>query len=226
MCRIPRRFSARADDSKKYEGLGLAIRRAFHAKLYKGNGVYANGSQTALSCAVYQGLAEPKERALAVARLAENVKQNGDHLDTGILGAKYLFHALSDNGQHDLAYRIATQTTPPSYGDWIRRGATTLWEDWGDGASRNHIMFGDISAWFYQTLGRNQRRSRPTGFQARHHSTAAGRRSEMGAGQARIAVRNHRLPVAAGGRETGGQRHHSPQHHRRSLHSRSNPSRR
>jgi alpha-L-rhamnosidase len=33
------------------------------------------------------------------------------------------------------------------------RGATTLWEDWGDGESRNHIMFGDISAWFYETLG-------------------------------------------------------------------------
>lgn len=47
---------------------------------------------------------------------------------------------------------IATQTTAPSYGDWIRRGATTLWEDWNGGSSRNHIMFGDISAWFYKTI--------------------------------------------------------------------------
>lgn len=47
---------------------------------------------------------------------------------------------------------MACQTTAPSYGDWIRRGATTLWEDWGDGSSRNHIMFGDIAAWFYQYL--------------------------------------------------------------------------
>jgi alpha-L-rhamnosidase len=143
----------KADDFEKYQTLGLEIRSAFNAKLYKGNGIYANGSQTALSCAIYQALADYKERGLAVARLAENVKRNGYHLDTGILGAKYIFHALSANGQHELAYRIATQTTAPSYGDWIRRGATTLWEDWGDGASRNHIMFGDISAWFYQTLG-------------------------------------------------------------------------
>lgn len=142
----------KTDDAKKYADLASAIRKAFNAQLYKGNGVYANGSQTALSCAVYQGLTDAKGRALAVERLAENVKRCNDHLDTGILGAKYLFHALSDNGQHELAYRIATQTTAPSYGDWIRRGATTLWEDWGDGASRNHIMFGDISAWFYQTL--------------------------------------------------------------------------
>ena len=68
------------------------------------------------------------------------------------MGANYLFRTLRDNGKQWVAFRIATQTTAPSYGDWIGRGATTLWEDWGDGASRNHIMFGDISAWFYQTL--------------------------------------------------------------------------
>ena len=142
----------KTDDAKKYTDLAQAIRQSFNKTLYKGNGVYANGSQTALSCAIYQGLVEPEEKDRVVAELAANVKRCNDHLDTGILGAKYLFHALSDNGQQDLAYRIATQTTAPSYGDWIQRGATTLWEDWVDGESRNHIMFGSISAWFYETL--------------------------------------------------------------------------
>jgi alpha-L-rhamnosidase len=27
-----------------------------------------------------------------------------------------------------------------------------LWEDWGDVASRNHIMYGDIGTWFHRTL--------------------------------------------------------------------------
>ena len=36
---------------------------------------------------------------------------------------------------------------------WITEGATTLWEQWDGNASRNHIMFGHISAWFYQVLG-------------------------------------------------------------------------
>ena len=189
----------KTDDAKKYNALADAIRRSFNKTLYKGDGVYANGSQTALSCAVYQGLVEPKEKDRVMAELAANVKRCNDHLDTGILGAKYLFHALSDNGQHDLAYRIATQTTPPSYGDWIRRGATTLWEDWGDGASRNHIMFGDISAWFYETLGGINVDPRQPGVQAHHHSTAAGRRSEMGQGRTRIVVRN-RSPAAGASR--------------------------
>ena len=81
-----------------------------------------------------------------------NVESQDGHLDTGILGAKYLFRSLTDGGRVDVAYRIATQTTFPSYGDWLQKGATTLWEDWAGGASLNHIMFGDISAWFYEAL--------------------------------------------------------------------------
>ena len=139
-------------DAQKYSQLAEAIRQSFHAKLYRQNGSYANGSQTAQSCAIYQGLVPSDVKPLVAKRLAEAVDAADGHLDVGILGAKYLFHALSDNGYAERAYRIATQTTPPSYGAWIERGTTTLWEDWKDGSSRNHIMFGDISTWFYQTL--------------------------------------------------------------------------
>jgi alpha-L-rhamnosidase len=34
----------------------------------------------------------------------------------------------------------------------LRKGGTTLWEDWEDGGSRNHIMFGDFACWAYQRL--------------------------------------------------------------------------
>lgn len=142
----------KTDDAKKYGDLAQAIAKAFHAQLYKGDGVYSNGSQTALSCALYQGLVPDAERSKVALRLAEAVEARDRHLDTGILGAKYLLRSLSETGRHDLAYAIACQKTPPSYGDWIARGATTLWEDWKDGESRNHIMFGDISAWFYSYL--------------------------------------------------------------------------
>jgi alpha-L-rhamnosidase len=152
------------DDARRYGELAEQIRQSFHRTLYKGDGIYANGSQTALSCALYQGLAPADVKSQVAAKLAANVESQAGHLDTGILGAKYLLRALSDNGRTDLAYTIACQTTPPSYGDWIRRGATTLWEDWGDGSSRNHIMFGDISAWFYQYLAGIQVDAEQPGF--------------------------------------------------------------
>jgi len=140
------------DDAQRYAELAARIFDAFNAAHNRGNGLYANGSQTALACALYQGLVPADQREWVAQRLVEAVEATDGHLDCGILGAKYLFRALTDAGRADVAYRVATQTTPPSYGDWVRRGATTLWEDWGGNASRDHIMFGDISAWFYSAL--------------------------------------------------------------------------
>ena len=46
--------------------------------------------------------------------------------------------------------------TMPSYGYWISKGATTMWERWTDkdnnDDSRDHVMFGDVSAWFTKYL--------------------------------------------------------------------------
>ena len=113
---------------------------------------YANGSQTALSCALYQGLVEPPDKEGVVGSLVAAVEKRNGHIDTGILGAKYIFHALTDGGRADVAYRIAAQKDKPGWGWWLEQGGTTLWESWGGTDSRNHIMFGDISAWFVETL--------------------------------------------------------------------------
>ena len=139
-------------DARTYAELAENIRRSFRKAFLRRDGTVDNNSQTALSCALFQELAAPEERKAILDKLAKDVEDRGGHLTTGTLGAKYLFRALSENGRNDLAYRLAVQTTPPSYGSWIDRGATTLWEDWDDGLSRNHIALGDISAWFYQYL--------------------------------------------------------------------------
>ena len=143
----------KAEDAKKYAALSASIRDAYNKQLYKGDGVYSIGSQTSQSCALHQGLVPAAERAKVEAKLADVVQQNRAYPDFGILGSKYIFRSLSEAGRSDLAYAMATKEDGSSYGTWIRRGATTFWEDWGEGASRNHIMFGDVSAWFYQYLG-------------------------------------------------------------------------
>src|SRR5205085_2079109 len=112
----------------------------------------SNGSQTALSCVLYQGLAPLEAKSGVLDLLAKSIESHDNHIDTGILGAKYLLNTLTDNGRTDLAYRIATQKTQPGWGWWLEQGATTLWESWQGNDSRNHIMFGDISAWFVKAL--------------------------------------------------------------------------
>ncbi len=137
------RYTAKADE----------IQQAFLATAVDtATGQVADNSQTALSCALYQGLIPDALRARVGEQLVAAVERKNRHLDTGILGAKFLFRSLTDIGRTDLAYAVATQTDFPSYGLWLAQGATTLWESWHGDTSRNHIMFGDISAWFFQAI--------------------------------------------------------------------------
>ena len=139
------------EDQKKYADLAIQIKDAFNRHYYKGNGIYDQGSQTSLACALYQELSG-EHRGETLNALVTAIQKNDDHLDCGILGTKYLLHALSDNGRADLAYKIVNQHSFPSWGNWIDQGATTLWEQWNGTESQNHIMFGDVSAWFYESL--------------------------------------------------------------------------
>lgn len=154
-CLLISRFAeiaGRTADQQKYARLAAKIRVAFNRRFYKGGGIYSKGEQTALACAVYQGLVEDSEKDQVVAKLAEAVEANGKKPDFGILGAKYVPRALADNGRAELAYQLLTQPEFPGWAYWLKQGATTLWESWNGESSRNHIMFGDISAWFYRVL--------------------------------------------------------------------------
>jgi alpha-L-rhamnosidase len=142
-----------SEEARRYTELAANTRQAFNDKFYHPDtGLYDNRSQTALSCALYQGLVEPDYRSRVLTNLVAAVECRDWHIDTGILGAKYLLNTLTENGRADVAYRIASQKDLPSWGWWIEQGATTLWEEWNGDASRFHIMYGDISAWFYKAI--------------------------------------------------------------------------
>jgi alpha-L-rhamnosidase len=153
----------KTDDAKKYGDLAKAIYDAFNAKFYKADeGTYGQGTQTSLATALYQGLVPAERQATITDKLVDMVRGEDNHFDGGILGAKYLLNVLTDQGHADVAYDVASSKTFPSWGSWIEQGATTLWENWDGSLSRNHIMFGDISAWFYKTLaGINYDESKP-----------------------------------------------------------------
>lgn len=152
------RLFGREEDRIHYAALAERIRTAINDKyLDRERGIYANGSQTELSVPLRWGVVPP-ELARRVARnLAQRVAAEGYHIDVGVLGAKALLDALTANGEAQTAYRLAVQDTYPSWGHWIARGATTLHENWNLEATRdisdNHMMFGEIGAWFYKGLG-------------------------------------------------------------------------
>jgi alpha-L-rhamnosidase len=146
----------KTSDALQYSNLAAQIKISYNNTLYNPtNHQYAGGTQTAQSSALYHGLVETNQVAGVVGVLAANVQQNGNRIDTGILGSKYILRTLCDNGRPDVAFALATQTAYPSWGYKITKGATTLWETWhGTGTidSLNHVMFGDISAWMMQYI--------------------------------------------------------------------------
>jgi len=141
------------DEAERYLEVAAKIRDVFRKRFVDfETGRVLGNSQTSMSCALFQGLIDPDEKPKVSEALVSAVEEQNRHIDCGILGAKYVMHALTDLGHADLAYAIATQTDFPGWGNWIMQGATTLWETWDGNASRNHHMFSDISAWFYKGL--------------------------------------------------------------------------
>jgi alpha-L-rhamnosidase len=162
-------------NANKYRALANAVLAAFVAKYWNsGTGAFTGdpNNPTALAginvesvnaLALAFGMvpgATPADKSANQARVAaavaDDLKANGDHIQAGVYGLHYLFSALDQYGYTDLAYSAATQTTPPSYGDQIAQGATSLWELWettSEGQfSHDHHYFSSIGTWFYQGL--------------------------------------------------------------------------
>ena len=99
-----------------------------------------------------------------VSALKQSITANDGHLDTGIFGTRFFFEVLAENGMNDLAYAAMNKTTEPSFGHWIELGSTTSRENWDEGGSHNHPMFGGGLVWFYQNLAGMQADENQPGY--------------------------------------------------------------
>lgn len=145
-------------DALKYSELAQKIATAINKKyLNRETGIYGQGLQTELSAPLFWGIVPEELKNKVAANLARRVVADNKHLDVGLLGTKTILNALSENGYADLAYEVAAQQDFPSWGWWIVNGATSLYENWPidvqSDLSLNHIMFGEIGAWYYKALG-------------------------------------------------------------------------
>eukprot|EP01043_Picozoa_sp_COSAG02_P022257 COSAG02_NODE_1152_length_14201_cov_9.055595_5_plen_211_part_00 len=134
-----------------YQQLSISMRSAFHTAFYNttmqryGSGPDASGESLLQSLNVAPlalGLGDPdlpmatKESFVAI--LHDDIVSRNEHFTVGSVGAKHLLPQLSANGLHDDAMKIATQTTFPSFGYWLSKGATTCWEDYSGWPSPSH----------------------------------------------------------------------------------------
>jgi alpha-L-rhamnosidase len=149
-------LTGRADDAARYASLAGQVREAFHTEFWsEAISGYGSGNQACNAMALYFDLVPMELRDRVVGALLREVEACDFHLSTGNLATKHLIEVLSSEGHADVALRIVSQKTYPSWGFMIEKGATTLWERWeelhGTGMnSHNHPMLGSVGSWFYR----------------------------------------------------------------------------
>ena len=135
---------------------------AFNDKYFnRVTGVYANNTVTANILPLWFGMV-PKglENKVLENIVDKTLNECGGHVSTGVIGIQQLMRTLTEYGRGDLALRIASNDTYPSWGYMVRNGATTIWELWNGNTadpamnSGNHVMLlGDLILWEYEYLG-------------------------------------------------------------------------
>jgi len=99
------------------------------------------------------GLVPEERKDRVIASLVRDIREKDCHLDTGCVGTRYFLPILCDYGYEDVAYQIVTQTTYPSWGFWIEKGATSTWEMWeATTRSYDHYFLGTYDEWFFSHL--------------------------------------------------------------------------
>ena len=152
-------YDVLGQEPQRQFALALAerVKAAFREKLLnKETGEIKGGTQTGQAMAIYYGMLTDEEKPKALKLLIKYIADEDEHFYTGVLGGRVIYRVLAENGYIDLAYNMIVRPDYPSYGNWVKRGATTLWESFqpegGRVLSLNHHFWGDISAWFYTYL--------------------------------------------------------------------------
>ena len=140
------------DDAAYWAQQATEVKTAFNNRFFK-EGVYEHGNQANYGMALYYGLVEEEHIALVAKKLAESVKANDYSIKTGEIGLRPTLMSLAANGYNDIVYKMAKKTTYPSYGYWVKQGATTSLEYWDMSLSQNHCMMDHIEEWFFAQLG-------------------------------------------------------------------------
>ncbi len=153
----------KAEETDYYSALYQKLAEEFHRVFFNTSAhFYADGMQAAQVLALaLPGVVPANVRGAVIDQLVTDINQQGIHVTTGMVSTAQIYPILSDNGHHDLALQLISETTYPSYGYMFNNpyeNATTIWELWnaplGDPTmdSRNQIMFGSVGAWFYSHL--------------------------------------------------------------------------
>jgi alpha-L-rhamnosidase len=160
----------RSADAAHFLSFADRLRAAFNTRFFHpetntygttGNPLTGNAAndpgyrQTSNVLPLAYGLVPAGHERAVVRNLVADITTRGNDLNTGASGTKHLLPVLTQYGYGRLAYKLANQTDYPSWGNWVKNGATSSWETWAittPDQSMNHAFLGTVDDWFYQDL--------------------------------------------------------------------------
>lgn len=132
-------------DSQELRNLALKIQNAYNIKFLKEDkqgAYYFDNTQAANAIPLAFGLCPENKKAEVALHLVKGLENADYSLTVGVLGLYAIFDALCDNGYTDVAYKLVSKKTYPSWGYMISQRATSMWEFWDGRGSHNHMFVG------------------------------------------------------------------------------------
>ena len=157
------RVLGHAGDARKYKRLFEDIKKAYDARYVGEDARNVEDNQTAYALALHFNLLPEEKRAASIEHLLRKIDDYNGHISTGIQATNRMMLELAGSGHTDVAYRLLTNRTIPSWGYMVDNGATTVWERWDgwvDGRgfqnagmnSFNHYAIGAVAEWMYRCI--------------------------------------------------------------------------
>lgn len=143
------------EDASTYRKTAEMAKKAFRYIALE-NGKIVSDRQAEYVRAISFNLLTEEQKKQAAENLNTLVVKSGYHLNTGFLSTPSLCPVLAQYGYIETAYRLLLQDTMPSWLYAVKKGATTIWENW-DGinekgevkASLNHYSYGAVTGWLF-----------------------------------------------------------------------------
>ncbi len=145
----------KTEDAKKYHTLFENVKTGYRYN-YTRDGRIDSKRQCKYIRPVAFNLVSEEEKHKIISDLAEKVAENNYKIGTGFLTTPYILQMLSDYGFVDTAYRMLENEERPGWLYAVKKGATTIWENW-DGISDkgivtdsfNHYLMGSVTGWLF-----------------------------------------------------------------------------
>ena len=150
------------EDISIYKNACENIYKAFNEKFYNTEkqiyettfwdqkGLRTKYRQTSNLLPLAFGMVPVENKKAVLENLVNDIIYKDYHFDTGCTGVKFVLPVLYDNGYSDVAYKVLTQKTYPSWCFWLENGADTAWESWETTTrSQDHYFLGSYDEAFF-----------------------------------------------------------------------------